>query len=84
MDIVDNHYRYCNTLALIDSLVDERQDVIGKFKCTVPRLIKEIKDRTDAVRKRSAVTMAKLARDPEMLVYIRSLHGMELLLSLKN
>lgn len=77
-------FRYCNTLALIDCLSDEKVELVKNFKELVPVLIDEIRNKTDAVRKRSAVTMAKLAKDKEMLAYIKSLHGMDLLMSLQN
>ena len=69
---------------MIDCFGDDRVDLISNFKPIIPRLIEEIKTRTDMIRKRSAITMAKLAKDKDLLTYIRSLNGMRLLISLQN
>jgi hypothetical protein len=69
---------------LIDCFGDDRVDLISNFKPIIPRLIEEIKTRTDMIRKRSAITMAKLAKDKDLLTYIRSLNRMRLLISLQN
>ena len=76
--------RYCNSLSLVDKIVDDNPDSSPIFKIIIPRLIKEIKDRTDMCRKRSAITMAKLAKDPVLKEEIRKLNGIDLLLKLHN
>lgn len=71
-------------MALVEIMSKEIPESNKEFKGIVKTLIYETKEKSGIVRQKSAVCMAKLCADEEVKKYVRSLHGLQLLMSLKS
>jgi tetratricopeptide (TPR) repeat protein len=77
-----NLERIVNNLSLLISLVGKDTNLAKEMKNIISLIISFAKDKLDLPRKNSAILLAKIAKaDNEMQEYVRSLHGMDVLLS---
>eukprot|EP01017_Pseudomicrothorax_dubius_P032509 TRINITY_DN4266_c0_g1_i5.p1 TRINITY_DN4266_c0_g1~~TRINITY_DN4266_c0_g1_i5.p1 ORF type:complete len:351 (+),score=76.37 TRINITY_DN4266_c0_g1_i5:65-1117(+) len=73
---------YSNGCTLGCSIVDFSIEYALGLRGVIQNLINKVKDKTGSVRKNSGLLLARLAKHPALIEEIRSLHGIELLMSL--
>jgi len=75
---------YINACSSMVAFVDAFPERLGEFSDVIKDLILVIKEKTEAVRKNSAVLLAKLAKDEGNEKIMRANHGFDILLSLRG
>jgi hypothetical protein len=76
--------QYQNACGSITAFIDCFTDKLIDYQDLIIPLIKVAKDKTDGVRKNSAVLLAKLAKDEENSKHMRANHGYEVIMSLRS
>lgn len=75
---------YVNAAASITAFVGSFKDRLADFRELIVPLIKVVAEKTELIRKNSAVLLAKLAQEEENGKIMRANHGSEVLVSLKS
>ena len=75
---------YVNASSSMVAFVDAFPERLGEFSEIIKDLILVVKEKTEAVRKNSAVLLAKLAKDENNEKIMRANHGFDILLSLRG
>lgn len=78
----DAEMNFCNSCNLAGYLNDCRPELLPLYSDIIQRLITVCGDRIGNLRKNAAIFLAKLAKNPQNLDLIRSLHGIEILHSI--
>ena len=81
----DNNDRIVNTLTLLNSIVGSYPQYVNELKKIIQLIITICKEKTELTRKNAAFLLAKIATSNEELKeYIRSLHGMDILMNISG
>ena len=75
---------YVNACSSMVCFVDAFPERLSEFQDVIKPLILVIKDKTEVVRKNSAILLAKLAKDEGNEKIMRANHGFDILLSLRG
>ena len=75
---------YQNICSSISGFIDCFEERTEDFKELIVPIIKVCSDKTESVRKKSAVLLAKLAKNESLKTIIQANHGIEVLLSLQG
>ena len=77
-----NMERIINTMSLIIAILGKFKELSKEVKIIIPLAINVCKEKTELLRKNAAILMARYAKAaPENEEYLRSLHGMDVLVS---
>ena len=80
-----NYERIINTMSLIIAIMGIYKDLSQEVKIVIPLAINICKEKTELLRKNAAILMARYAKAaPGNEEYLRSLHGMEVLISVSS
>ena len=80
-----NMERIINNMSLIIAIMGKYKELSKEVKCIIPLAINICKEKTELLRKNAAILMARFAKaEPENEQYLRSLHGMDVLLSVSG
>ena len=80
-----NMERIINIMSLIIAIMGIYKDYSKEVKIVIPLAINICKEKTELLRKNAAILMARYAKAaPENEEYLRSLHGMEVLVSVSG
>ena len=80
-----NMERIINTMSLIIAILGKYKELSKEVKIVIPLAINICKEKTELLRKNAAILMARYAKAaPENEEYLRSLHGMDVLVSVSS
>ena len=80
-----NMERNINLMSLIIAIMGKYKELAKEVKVIIPLAINICKEKTELLRKNAAILMARYAKAaPENEEYLRSLHGMEVLVSVSS
>jgi len=64
------------------SICSISEEMCPEYKPIIPTLISIAKDKTDFLRKNSAILLAKLSRQAGLYDYIKELHGIDVIMNI--
>lgn len=80
-----NMERIINIMSLIIAIMGKYKELSKEVKVVIPLAINICKEKTELLRKNAAILMARYAKAaPENEEFLRSLHGMEVLVSVSS
>jgi len=80
-----NYQRIVNILSLLIAIIEIFKEKANECKNIIEYIINICKEKTDLLRKNAAILLAKIAKsNKEMEDFVRSLHGMDVLMSISS